>query len=74
MRPTTAEKLAGYVVMRRSQGRPGGAADKRRDRRRRQQFRELGLVQAPAAMSEVEVDLHQVLEQVLEAGLWERHG
>jgi hypothetical protein len=74
MRPTTAEKLAGYVVMRRSQARPGGAADKRRDRRRRQQFRELGLVQAPAALSEVEVDLHQVLEQVLEAGLWERHG
>jgi hypothetical protein len=69
MRPTTAEKLSGYLVLRSQLGR-GDEAQKRRDRRRRQRFRELGLVQAPAALAEVEVDLHQVLEQVLEADVW----
>ncbi|HEV2821378.1 MAG TPA: hypothetical protein VGW11_12820, partial [Solirubrobacteraceae bacterium] len=38
--------------------------------RRRRTARELGLVLADGVLQEVEVDLHDVLDQCMEAGAW----
>lgn len=69
LRPTSAEKLAGYLVLARKRW-PSTPAEERRDRRRREQFRRLGLIETPAALEDVEFDLHEVLEQVLDGAVW----
>ncbi len=64
--PRQAEQLAGYIVMQKR-----GVRQKRSTTySRRKQLRELGLVVADGALEEVEVDLHEVLEEALESPSW----
>jgi hypothetical protein len=46
--------------------------DDRTRRRRRALVRETGLVLHNGAMEEVEIDLHEVLEEVLDTDAWSR--
>jgi hypothetical protein len=65
-----AEQLAGYIALQRR-----GVRQKRSTTyNRRKQLRELGLVVADGAMEEVEVDLHEVLEEALECPAWGAQG
>jgi hypothetical protein len=61
-----AELLAGYLVL-----QPRGVCQKRSTTyNRRKELRELGLVVADGVLEEVEVDLHEVLEEALESPAW----
>lgn len=62
-----AESLAGYLVL----SRRGVKQRRSTTYSRRRQLRELGLVVADGVLEEVEVDLHQVLEQALDGAMWE---
>jgi hypothetical protein len=65
-----AEQLAGYVVLQRR-----GVRQKRSTTyNRRKQLRELGLVVADGCLEEVEVDLHEVLDEALESPAWGAQG
>jgi hypothetical protein len=66
--PEMAEKLSGYLVL--SANGRAGLLHERTIRRRRSAVRELGLVLADGVLQEVEVDLHDVLDQVLDADVW----
>ena len=61
-----AEQLAGYVVLQKR----GVKASRATTYRRRATLRELGLVVADGCLEEVEVDLHEVLEEALESPAW----
>jgi hypothetical protein len=65
-----AEQLAGYVVLQRR----GVRASRATTYRRRAHLRELGLVVADGCLEEVEVDLHQVLDEALESPAWGAQG
>jgi hypothetical protein len=64
-----AEQLAGYVVLQRRVRQKRSATYVRR-----KALRELGLVVADGALEEVEVDLHEVLEEALESPAWGARG
>jgi hypothetical protein len=65
-----AEQLAGYVALQKR-----GVSQKRSTTyNRRKQLRELGLVVADGCLEEVEVDLHEVLEEALESPSWGAQG
>lgn len=64
--PAQADDLAGFLVMEAVQVQRSG----RTRRRRRAQVRELGLVLADGVLQEVEIDLHDVLDQVMDGGTW----
>jgi hypothetical protein len=66
-----AERMAGYLTLDRA-GQPRMPARTRR--RRRGEARKLGLVLADGVLEEVEVDLHDVLDQVLESEVWGARG
>lgn len=66
--PEMAEKLSGYLVL--SANGRAGLLHERTIRRRRASVRELGLVLADGVLQEVEIDLHDVLEQVMDGGVW----
>lgn len=66
-----AELLTGYVL-REAAGLPAPSARSRR--RRRARIRDFGLVLADGVLEEVEVDLHEVLEQALDTDAWGRRG
>jgi hypothetical protein len=78
--PQQAERLAGFLVLRRRGFKRAGWSQSQRDaydrlvRDRRKALRELGLVEADGALEEVEVDLHQVLELALESDVWGAEG
>ncbi len=61
-----ADDLAGFLVMEAVQL----PRSKSTRQRRRAQVRELGLVLADGVLQEVEVDLHDVLDQVMDGGTW----
>jgi hypothetical protein len=65
-----AHRLAGFVVL----AKHGIRQPARTARRYRSELRELGLVVADGAMEEVEVDLHEVLEQALDGPSWGAQG
>ncbi len=65
-----AEQLAGYVVLQRR----GVRASRPTTYRRRAHLRELGLVVADGCLEEVEVDLHEVLDEALESSAWGARG
>jgi hypothetical protein len=67
--PRKAEQLAGYVVLQRGGG-VGGRGSRATTYRRRKDLRELGLVVADGVLEEVEVDLHEVLDEALESPAW----
>ncbi len=61
-----AEQLAGFVALQKR-----GVAQKRSTvYNRRKRLRELGLVAAEGCLEEVEVDLHEVLDEALESPAW----
>jgi hypothetical protein len=61
-----AEQLAGFVALQKL-----GVAQKRSTvYNRRKLLRELGLVAAEGCLEEVEVDLHEVLEEALDSPSW----
>lgn len=70
--PAMAERLAGYATL----DAAGISAGSRwTGQRRRAHLRDLGLVLADLGLDEVEVDLHDVLERVMDEAAWEpRHG
>lgn len=68
--PSQAEKLGGHLLLS-AVGRPT-AVSRATGFRRRAQLREHGLVLSDAVLQEVEVDLHSVLEAVLDSDAWER--
>jgi hypothetical protein len=65
-----AESLVGYLVLSKRGLRQGRSTVYSRRRR----LRDLGLVVADGALEEVEVDLHEVLEQALDGGSWGAQG
>lgn len=65
-----AEQLAGYLALRKH----GVSQSPATSRRRRALLREHGLVEATGAIEEVEVDLHEVLEQALDGVAWSGQG
>jgi hypothetical protein len=65
-----AEQLAGYVVLQKR----GVRASRATTYRRRSRLRELGLVVADGCLEEVEVDLHEVLDEALESPAWGARG
>jgi hypothetical protein len=66
-----AESLAGYLVLEQA----GASRLPARSRRRRRSFcRDMGLVLVDGSLEEVEVDLHEVLDQCLESDAWDRRG
>lgn len=65
-----AEALIGYVVM----SRRGVKQGRSTVYNRRKRLRELGLVVADGVLEEVEVDLHEVLEEALESPAWGAQG
>jgi hypothetical protein len=65
-----AEQLAGYVVLQKR----GVRLSRATTYRRRGSLRELGLVVADGCLEEVEVDLHEVLEEALESPAWGARG
>ncbi len=65
-----AELLAGYVVLQKR----GVRLTRSTTYNRRKQLRELGLVVADGCLEEVEVDLHEVLEEALESPAWGARG
>lgn len=65
-----AEQLAGYVVLQKR----GVRASRATTYRRRAHLRELGLVVADGCLEDVEVDLHEVLEEALESPSWGAQG
>ena len=65
-----AEQLAGYVVLQRR----GVRSSRPTVYRRRAKLRELGLVVADGVLEEVEVDLHEVLDEALESPSWGARG
>lgn len=78
---SAADYLAGYVFLERYGRRLGpDASEKQRaaldrmNRDRRKRLREHGLVHAQGAMEEVEVDLHAVMEQVMDEAAWTPQG
>ncbi len=62
-----AELLTGYLLLSRRGVKPRRTV--MYDRRKR--LRELGLVVADGVLEEVEVDLHEVLEQALDGAVWQ---
>lgn len=70
--PEMAEKISGYLVL--SANGRAGLLHERTIRRRRAAVREIGLVLADGVLQEVEVDLHDVLDQVLDADVWGARG
>ena len=60
-----AEQLAGYVVLQKRVRQKRSTMYSRR-----KQLRELGLVVADGVLEEVEVDLHEVLEEALDSPAW----
>ena len=67
-----AERAYGYLGL--QQAGLDEAMPRRTRRRRRAQVRELGLVLADGVLTEVEVNLHDVLEVVMESEAWGRQG
>jgi hypothetical protein len=80
LRPAQAERLAGYLAVRRRgfSGRDWSQREReayeRLERDRKRSLRELGLVEASGAIEEVEVDLHEVLELALDGAAWGARG
>jgi hypothetical protein len=73
----SAEQLAGYIALRdRVRDRDRGTASHKRttEWRRESRLLELGLVPADESGAETTVDLHDVLEQVLDSDAWDRRG
>ena len=62
-----AEGLAGYLIL----SKRGVTVSRASTYRRRAKLRDLGLVVADGALEEVEVDLHQVLDQALDGVAWQ---
>ncbi|HEV2821381.1 MAG TPA: hypothetical protein VGW11_12840, partial [Solirubrobacteraceae bacterium] len=67
---TQAEKVAGHLLLQAVADRSSNGVSSRTRRRRRAVARELGLVLADGVLQEVEVDLHDVLDQCMDAGAW----
>ncbi len=67
-----AERAYGYLGL--QQAGLDEAMPRRTRRRRRAQVRELGLVLADGVLTEVEVNLHDVLGEVMESDAWGRQG
>jgi hypothetical protein len=65
--PRQAEQLAGHLVLSRRGVRQGRSTVYAR----RKKLRDLGLVIADGALEEVEVDLHEVLDQALDGVAWQ---
>lgn len=63
-------QLAGYVVLQRRGVRPSRSTGYEL----RKRLRELGLVVADGVLEEVEVDLHEVLDEALESPSWSARG
>jgi hypothetical protein len=63
-----AEKLGGYLLLARQRERLG--LSRRTDFRRRAAVRDLGLILADGVLQEVEVDLHDVLDQCMDGPAW----
>ena len=67
---TQAEKVAGHMLLQAVADRSANGVSLRTRQRRRAVARELGLVLADGVLQEVEVDLHDVLDQCMDAGAW----
>ena len=67
-----AERAAGYLLLQQAGGDERMSVSTRQ--RRRREVRGLGLVLADGALQEVEVNLHDVLDQVMESDAWGRQG
>jgi hypothetical protein len=69
--PAAARSMLGYIALEQA-GLHQGPARTRRHLRAR--CRDFGLVLADGVLEEVEVDLHEVLDQCLDCDAWERRG
>ena len=65
-----AESLAGHLLLTTASGRRGAGVSRATRYRREAKLDKLGLVAAHGVMQEVEVDLHEVMEQALDADAW----
>jgi hypothetical protein len=64
----TAEQIVGFAFL---DAAGEYSASRWTAQRRRSAARELGLVLADDSLTEVEVDLHEVLEEIMETGAWD---